>query len=1232
VPSGMRREVHGQNGLMTGDETGFGERLRRYRITAGLTQETLAERTGLSVRGIADLERGARRFPHVDTIRRLAEALQLAPADRAALVAAGQRAGGSVERVPASPLSRTCPRCGRENALAARFCSGCGKPLELACPACGSPADPAARFCQSCGTSLLAPSGASATPPAEQPAPVGATAHPTQPVSAPTDGEHKLATVLFCQLANAGPLAQRLGSEGMLAFLDYFFGQAEAEVRQFEGTISSFLSDGFVALFGVPVAHEDHGRRGVLAALGLQRRLKEPWSPPSASHTADPVQPALRMSLATGLVAVGHLGSGPERRATAAGETTLLAAALQQQTEPGTILISHATARLVTGYVRLEELGPLSLPGTAEPVAAFRVTGVGPRRSPIEGLGARPLSQFVGRDREMSTLHDLLAQVAASSEMDAQRVLSRFIGRDEALAALRGPLAKVEAGHGQVVGMVGEPGIGKSRLLYEFRRSLSAKRLTYLEGRCLSYGSSIPFLPILDLVRANCGIQDGDAPSTVVDKVRFGLHEVGLDPDEHAPYILHLLGVDDDGAALTHLSPEAIKARIGDSLRTWSLAGSQQRPVIFAVEDLHWIDRSSEEYLASLVASLAGAPILLVCTWRPGYRPPWGDHSYVTQLALRRLSPDESLSVVRWVLQSERVPEALAQAILERAEGNPFFLEELARAALEHGEVAAGTRVPDTIQGVLMARMDRLPDTPRRVLQTASVLGREVPLRLLTAIWQDEAPLGPQLQELQRLEFLYAQAGQEPGFVFKHALTQDVAYETLLPGRRRALHVAAGRALETLYADRLDEAYDRLAHHFARSDEAPKAVEYLARFAAKAARIHAHADAARALEEALEHAARLPAEQSERRLVELAVLLAASYYFLGRFRDTVELLEQHRVQVEQLGDPGLAGRLMFELAHAHSHLGNYNQAVDCCERAIAAADQAGDQATQGKAHYVLCKESMWVSRFPEGLEHGRRAVEHLQSTGERWWLGQSLCWQGINLYFMGQLDAALACAGHGFAIGQELGDHRLQSYAAWNHAWFAATRGDGDEAIAWGHRSIGLSPDPLNNAFSLGWTGYAYLEGGDAERAIQLLEQSIELLAGMRYSRLVGWFKGWLAEAYLLKGDAAHAATEAQLGLEISRTTGFTWAVGLAQRALGSIARTRGQDGAAEAQLSESLATFEAIQSCLDAGRSHLALAELLRAQGEPEQAAEHVEAARKQFAAVGASTYLARLEPLDAR
>jgi len=274
---------------------------------------------------------------------------------------------------------------------------------------------------------------------------------------------------------------------------------------------------------------------------------------------------------------------------------------------------------------------------------------------------------------------------------------------------------------------------------------------------------------------------------------------------------------------------------------------------------------------------------------------------------------------------------------------------------------------------------------------------------------------------------------------------------------------------------------------------------------------------------------------------------------------------------------------------------------------------------------------MWVSRFQEGLEHARLAVALMQPTGERFWLGQSLNWQGLNLYFMGELDAALACAARGFAVGEELGDHRLQSYAAWNHAFFLATRGDEDEAIAWGHRSIELSPDPLNNSFSLGWTGYAYLERGDADRAIRLLEESIDLLAGMGYSRLVGWFKGWLAEAYLLRGDAAHAQTEALGGLQISGEVGFKWAVGLAQRALGNIARARGDHDEAERRLGEALQTFEAIGSRFDAGRTHLALAQLARAQRQAGTAAEHLEAAGQLFAQLRVQSYIARTAQLRA-
>jgi class 3 adenylate cyclase/transcriptional regulator with XRE-family HTH domain/tetratricopeptide (TPR) repeat protein len=1225
----------------------FGERLRRLRIAAGLTQEALAEQAGLSARGIADLERGARRFPRAATVRRLADALGLSAEDRAGLIAAGQKVmAPSVSQLSSAPTApaasprstSACRDCGRANEAGARFCIGCGAVLDPACPHCLAAADPLARFCGACGGALIAPAAVSPTPPmaevvaGEESRRAGGESDRSSPTDAhPTtavEGEHKQVTVLCCHLADAAVVARTLGSERMLEHLDRFLKVAEEEIERFGGAVSTVLSDGLVAVFGAPMAHEDHARRCVLAALGIQRRLRQSLDAGVSSPrlSTEPVDGPTRISVNTGLVAVGYLGSGGRRRPTIVGEATTVAGALQPHVPPGTILITDATARQVTGYVRLDPLAPVRLAGLAEPVTVFRVIGVGPRRSPIEGLGARPLTQFVGRDRELGALHDLLAQVAAAApEIDARPSLSHFIGRDDALAALRGPLAKVEAGHGQVVGLVGEPGIGKSRLLYEFRRSLGDKRITYLEGRCLSYGSTIPYLPILDLVRANCGIQDGDEPAAVIEKVRFGLQEVGLDPDEHAPYIVHLLGTG-DAPAPADLSPEALKLRIVETLRAWSLRGSQQRPIIFAVEDLHWIDGSSEEYLASLAESLAGAPILLVCTWRPGYRPPWAEHSYVTQLALRRLSADESLRVVRSVLHQQRVPDALAEAILGRAEGNPFFLEELARAVMERGETGAETLVPDTIQGVLMARMDRLPDITRRVLQTASVLGREVPLRLLGAVWQDAAPLHPHIRELQRLEFLYEQAGRESRVVFKHALTQDVAYGTLLTGRRRMLHAEAGRALEALYTDRLEEVYDRLAHHYARTDDAPKAVEYLTRFAGKAAQIHAHGDAAHALEEALEHAMRLPADVQDRHLVKLAVPLAASYYFLGRFGDTVALLERYQPHLARVGDLLLTGRFYFELAHAYSHLGNYQQAVECAGRAIAAAERAEDHATWGKAHYVLCKESMWVSSFAEGLEHGRRAVEHLNQVGERWWLGQSVCWQGINLYFMGDLNAALACAAHGYAIGEELGDHRLQSYAAWNHAWFAATRGDGEAAVAWGHRSIRLSPDPLNNAFSLGWTGYAYLELGDAAHAIQLLDQSIELLAAMRYSRLVGWFKGWLAEALLLHGDLARGLVESTLGTSISRETGFTWAVGLSQRAMGRVERARGNLAEAERWLTEALKTFEAIHSRFDAGRTHLDLADLAHAQGQPQRADAHVAEAEQRFAALDLPSYLGRV------
>ncbi len=599
------------------------------------------------------------------------------------------------------------------------------------------------------------------------------------------EGERKQVTVLFCDLVNNTALAERLGPEKMHTLLNRFFALALDDVHRYEGTINQFLGDGFMALFGAPIAHEDHARRAVLAALTLQRTLQDRHAELGEPYS---VTCMFRMGLNTGLVVVGSIGNNLRMDYSAVGDTTNLAARLQQLAEPGMILVSDTTRRLVDGAVRLEALAPTQVKGKTALVTPYKVIGTRPQRSPLASRGEeRALSEFVGRERELATLAALLEQV--------------------------------ESGQGQVVGMVAEAGGGKSRLLYEFRQGLAGTRVTYLEGRCLSYGQAMPYHPILDLLRTNCGITETDGPVAIADKVRVALEEVGLDVEATAPYLLQLFGVPEETERLAVLTPDAIKTRTFETLRQMSLHGSQQRPLIVAIEDLHWCDKTSEDYLAWLVESVAGAAIMLLVTYRPGYRPPWLDKSYATQIALRHLAPQESVTVVRSAQQHHALPAHLEQMIIARAEGNPFFLEELTRAVLDHAEVGTAVMVPETIQGVLMARIDRLPEAPKRLVQTAAVLGREFSPPLLEALWDGAQPLAPLLLDLTRQEFLFARASAEGSvYVFKHALTQEVAYESLLMPRRQALHAAAGQALETLYAPRLEDAYDRLAYHYARTD------------------------------------------------------------------------------------------------------------------------------------------------------------------------------------------------------------------------------------------------------------------------------------------------------------------------------------------------------------------------------------------------------------------------------
>jgi tetratricopeptide (TPR) repeat protein len=799
--------------------------------------------------------------------------------------------------------------------------------------------------------------------------------------------------------------------------------------------------------------------------------------------------------------------------------------------------------------------------------------------------------------------------------------LSNFVGRKREMLILDDLRERAAVGEGQIVGIAADAGAGKSRLLYEFRRRLWDQPVLYLTGRCLSYGSGIPYLPVLDMLRNEWGIGDADTPSTVADKVRASLARMGMDADESLPYLLHLLGVREGTECLAELSAQALQARTFAILRQFLLGAGQGRLVVLQIEDLHWMDNSSEDLLGYLAEGLATARMLLLATYRSGYRPRWMEKSYATQISLPRLTVQESRGIVESVLRDSKLRDDLVETALARAEGNPFFLEELTRSFLERPDVS----VPDTVQGVLLARIDRLPEEHKRLLQAASVLGREFPLYILMTI-EGEARAGSLLADLKRWEFLYEEiASSEPRCFFKHALTQEAIYHTLLQSRRQALHAAAGQAFERLHADRPEDVYDRLAYHYSEAGKPKKAVFYLVRFAERAAASYAHAEAARALREALVHASRLPNGDRARQTVDLVLRLAESLLPLAQLPETLELLKRHEDVVERLGDPVLSGRFHFWLAHTHSYLGNQEEASSHALRAIEAAQASGDDGTEGRACYVLSRDAFWAGEFSEGIRSGLKAVALLERTEDRWWQGQAFGVVGFHHYVLGRFEWGLEAMARASAIYETLKDPRLDP--SWSTGYFHASLGDGDAGIRYCQAGLDRAQDPLNTAAALGFLGYAWLQKGDLPKAIETLEDSVRRLeaAGMR--QLQGWFSAFLAEAYLLSGRTGEAFPIAEQAIAVTLEARFWYGLGLAQRGLGMICRVQGRFDEARTHLREALEGFRSHRVPFEVARTRLEMALLAHAEGDALEAGTQLREAYRAFHELGAQRYVERAE-----
>ncbi|MEO1087113.1 MAG: hypothetical protein AAFY88_22995, partial [Acidobacteriota bacterium] len=472
------------------------------------------------------------------------------------------------------------------------------------------------------------------------------------------------------------------------------------------------------------------------------------------------------------------------------------------------------------------------------------------------------------------------------------------------------------------------------------------------------------------------------------------------------PYLLRVLGIREGAEALEDLEPPAVQAGIFAAMRRMLLDAGQRTLVIIAIEDLHWVDQTSQDFIGSLVEVLPPTRLLLLLTCRSGYHLPWLEKSYATQITTRHLSNPDSRRLVAALLRRTELDEESAE-ILDKAQGNPFFLEELARALAAPSDQQSQV-IPNTIQGVLMARIDRLPKVHKKLLQIASVLGRELDVNLLKELWLHPEPLDGLLEDLQGWEFLYKAPSEDHlVFFFRHALTREVAYHSLLSDRRRDLHRQAALALERLYADRLEDIYDRLTYHFPGAGEPRKTVEYLGLFAARAARDYAHAEAAQALRTALQHCRQLASEERDLRTIETLLSLAHSLLPLALFPETLELFEQYQALVDSLEDPSLEARFWFWLAHTQTYLGDQEAARREAEKSIEAARLSGDEATEGKASYVLGRSGFWSGEFAAAVENSLRAVVLLERSGEAWWQGQAYWVAGFNHFARGRFDEAI---------------------------------------------------------------------------------------------------------------------------------------------------------------------------------------------------------------------------------
>jgi class 3 adenylate cyclase/tetratricopeptide (TPR) repeat protein len=856
-----------------------------------------------------------------------------------------------------------CPRCQQENPPGAPFCNSCGAGLGLTCPSCRHSNPAGSQFCNRCGASLgPTPAGPRfASPEAYTPKHL---AEKILTSRAALEGERKHVTVLFADLKGSMELLADRDPEEARKILDPILAHMMDAVHRYEGTVNQVMGDGIMALFGAPIAHEDHAVRACYAALRMQDSVNRYAEDARRAHGAT-VQ--IRVGLNSGEVVVRAIGNDLHMDYTAIGETTHLAARMEQAARPGTALIAPATLNLVDGFVAVRSLGPVPVKGRSEPIEVYELSGIGPARTRLQVAARRGLTRFVGRDAEIEVLRQSLEHAG---------------GRP-----------------GQAVAIVGEAGVGKSRLVREFTRSHHTHGWLVLESGSVSYERATPYGPVIGLLKAYLGIHERDDQRQIRERLAGKLLTLDRALAPLLTPLLALLDVPVDDAAWGELDPAQRRQRILTAVKRLLLRQSEAQPLLLLFEDLHRIDSESQALLDGLIESLPTARVLLLVAYRPEYEHAWGYKSYYAELRIDPLPAESADDLLTALLGQDETLEPLKRVLIERAQGNPFFLEESVQTLVETS-VLVGDRgayrmtkapeawpIPATAQAILAARIDRLPPEDKRLLQAASIIGKDVPFTLLQVIADvPEESLRGGLAHLQASDFLYETSVlPDLEYTFKHALTHEVAYASVLHDRRRALDARIVEAIEALHSDRVTEQVERLAHHAFRGEVWEKAVTYLRQAGVKALSHSVYREAVAWFEQALTALHPLPDTRAKvERAIDLRLELRQSLFPLSELATALGYLREAEGLARTLDDPRRLGWVSAYMCGHHLHTGgDVTEVRTLAQRVEAIAERLGDVPLQIAAQYYLAAGSKLSGDYRGTGDVFRRLTQSLDDQRTR---------------------------------------------------------------------------------------------------------------------------------------------------------------------------------------------------------------------------------------------------------